>query len=162
MPAGDRIKTGATISLSGGMTTDPLANAVAQTTWRCWCRCNVDWPSAHNWPMRGSSWWGKHDCNASIPRNPSDPILAMTSVISHCNPKNATDIHSSAWSINRDESSDTNPGAGTGHTHPLKYQRRKNGHLTSCINHEFHFGPLCPHSQKPGGSCANTTHYNSL
>ena len=27
MPAGDRIKTGAMISLSGGMTTDPLVNA---------------------------------------------------------------------------------------------------------------------------------------
>ena len=57
-------------------------------------------------------------------------------------------------------------GAGAGTegrpTHLLKYRRRNNGHLTPCIKHEFHFCPLCPPSQKPGGSRAKSTLYNSL
>ena len=36
---------------------------------------------------------GKHDCSASVPSNPSDPILPMTSVMSHCKPGKTTVIH---------------------------------------------------------------------
>ena len=74
-------------------------------------------------------------------------------------------MHSSLWTINGEEL------ANTDRQPHRRSRRRKLGSathihsntdvariVTPCINHEFHFGPLCPSSQKPGGSRANSTH----
>ena len=77
-------------SLSGGNTTAVNNNPLTSGVCFCWCNCNVDRPSAHNWPVCRSSWCGMHDCRASVPNNPSDPILATTQHILHCSPGKTT------------------------------------------------------------------------
>ena len=66
-PDGDRTEIGATISLTGGSTTEVFKNPFTLGVSFCWCNCNVDWHSAPNCPVRKSSWCGKHDCRASVP-----------------------------------------------------------------------------------------------
>ena len=73
----------------------------------CWCTCTVDRPSAHNWPVCRSSWCGKQDCRASVPNNPSDPILATTQHILHCSPGKTTFKLIRPTTVNGDESADT-------------------------------------------------------
>ena len=75
----------------------------------CWCNCNVTRPSAHTWPVRRSSWCGRHDCRASVPSSPSEPMLATTQHITHFSPGGKTTSNSSyPITINGEESADTN------------------------------------------------------
>ena len=130
----------------------------SQTAWHCWCSCKVDWPSAHSWPVRRSSWWGKHDCNASVPSK-WWPASCHTVI-----PGKATDIHSSPWTTNGDESADTNRrqqgqsrrwtrGSATYICWNTDVARIVTWHPVSIMN--YISVPLCPPSQKPGGTRAN-------
>ena len=93
--------------LSGGKTTAVNNNPLTSGVGFCWCNCNVDWPSAHNWPVRRSSWCGRHDCRASVPNNPSEPILATTQHILHFSPGKTTSKSIWPTTVNGDESADT-------------------------------------------------------
>ena len=96
---------GATTSLSGGSTTAINNNPLTSGVGFCWCNCNVDRPSAHNWPVRRSNWCGRHDCRASVPNNPSEPILATTQHILHFSPgktpecSNGWETISTSWAV---------------------------------------------------------------
>ena len=50
---------------------------------------------------------GKHDCRASVPSRPSDPMLATTSIISQLKPGKTTVISSSPHTVNGEESAET-------------------------------------------------------
>ena len=98
---------GAIISLSGGSTTAVSNNPFTSGVGFCWCNCNVAQPSAHSWPVRRSSWCGRHDCRASVPNNPSKPMLATTHHIAHFSPGKTTSNSSSPITVSGEESADT-------------------------------------------------------
>ena len=51
---------------------------------------------------------GRHDCRASVPNNPSEPMLATTQHITHFSPGKTTSNSSSPITVNGEESADTN------------------------------------------------------
>ena len=157
-------------SLSGGKTTALNNNPLTSGVGFCWCNCKVERPSAHNWPVRRSSWCGKHDCRASVPNNPSDPILATTQHILHCSPGKTTFKLIRPTTVNGDESAYTsrrvhglNLSLTCGCTlHISSKTDVANIHLTTGIDHELHFHIVRPSREEPRCRGTHHAHHNRV